>query len=144
VKSGLNSTSLSSGLLGIISKDFTLSSLRGKYVLIDFWASWCGPCRASVPHLREIYAKYKDKGFEIVGITNDVDHDDWKRAIEDDQSIWIHVADVFPEEKKKAEVISKYAAHNLPSLYLIDKDGKMVGKIEHAQLDAKLEEIFGE
>lgn len=125
-------------------EDFTLSSLRGKYVLIDFWASWCGPCRASVPHLREIYAKYKDKGFEIVGITNDVDHDDWKRAIEDDQSSWIQVADVFPEEKKKAEIISKYAAHNLPSLYLIDKDGKMVGKIEHDQLDAKLEEIFGE
>ena len=124
--------------------DFTLSSLRGKYVLIDFWASWCKPCRASIPHLKEVYAKYKDKGFEIVGVTNDTDHDDWKKAIEEDKSTWIHVADVFPEKNKGAEVIARYAAHYLPTLYLIDQEGKMIGKIEHTDLDTKLKELFGE
>ncbi|MBQ6871697.1 MAG: AhpC/TSA family protein [Bacteroidales bacterium] len=123
--------------------DFTLSSLRGKYVLVDFWASWCGPCRASVPHLKELYAKYKDKGFEIVGVTNDTNHDKWKQAIEEDKTEWIHVADVFPEDRG-GEVIARYAAHYLPTLYLIDKEGKMIGKMEHTELDAKLKELFGE
>ena len=115
-----------------------------KTVFCDFWASWCGPCRASIPHLKEIYAKYKDKGFEIVGVTNDTDHDSWKKAIEEDQSPWIHVADVFPEKYRGAEVIARYAAHYLPTLYLIDKEGKMIGKIEHTDLDTKLKELFGE
>lgn len=121
--------------------DFTLSSLRGKYVLIDFWASWCGPCRASIPHLKEIYAKYKDKDFEIVGVTNDTNHDAWKKAIEEDKSPWIHVADVFPDNRG-GEIIGRYAAHFLPTLFLIDKEGKMIGKIEHTALEEKLEELL--
>ena len=125
-------------------RDFTLSSLRGKYVLVDFWASWCGPCRASIPHLKELYAKYKQKGFEIVGVTNDTDHAAWKKAIEDDKSMWIHVADIFPEKGGRAEVVSKYAAHYLPTLYLIDKEGSMIGKVDHTELDTKLEELFME
>ena len=115
-----------------------------KPVLVDFWASWCGPCRASIPHLKELYAKYKQKGFEIVGVTNDTDHAAWKKAIEDDKSMWIHVADIFPEKGGRAEVVSKYAAHYLPTLYLIDKEGRMIGKVEHTELDTKLEELFME
>ncbi len=130
-------------------KDFTLSSLRGeKVVLVDFWASWCVPCRKSYPHLKEVYNKYKDKGFEVVAVTNDSNHDQWKKAIKDDGLEWIQVADVFPPRDQgppfTAKVITAYAAPYLPSTYLLDKNGKIVAKHLHGEeLDKKLEEIFG-
>ena len=70
-----------------------LSDLRGKYVLLDFWASWCRPCRASFPEMKKIYARFKDKGFEILGVTNDSRREDWLKALEQDQLPWKQVID---------------------------------------------------
>lgn len=125
-------------------KDITLSNLRGKYVLIDFWASWCKPCRKAFPHMKELYAKYNSKGFEILGITNDTNHKLWKKAIEKDGIPWINVADEFPNEHGTARVIKEYGMDYLPSTVLIDKEGIIIGKLYHGdELDVKLKEIFG-
>lgn len=121
---------------------FTLSGLKGKYVLLDFWASWCGPCRASVPELKELYGKYKGKGLEIVGVTNDSKKENWLKAIEEDKSAWIHVIDEFPVKHRPARVATLYAIPYLPSYYLIGPDGIMIGRMEKAELKEKLKEIF--
>lgn len=120
----------------------TLSSLRGQYVIVDFWASWCKPCRAGVPAMKELYKKYHPKGLEIIGVSNDSSHDAWKQAIEQDQTPWIHVCDEFPEENKPARVISSYGVHYIPSYFLLDKEGKVIGKMEHEELEAKLAELL--
>ena len=120
----------------------TLSSLRGQYVIVDFWASWCKPCRAGMPAMKELYAKYHKKGLEIIGVSDDTDHDAWKRAVEQDQTPWIHVVDEFPVENKPARVGELYAVHYIPSYFLLDKEGKIIGKMEHEELEAKLAELL--
>ena len=99
-----------------------------KCVLIDFWASWCRPCRASFPEMKKIYARFKDKGFEILGVTNDSRREDWLKALEQDQLPWKQVIDEFPEPYKPARVITMYAAPYLPTLILIGPDGKIIGQ----------------
>ena len=123
----------------------SLSDLRGKYVILDFWASWCAPCRAAFPAMKEIYAQYKDKGLEILGISNDSRREDWLRALEQDQLPWKSVVDEFPAEGfGTARVISMYAVSYLPTLILIDPDGKIVGTLDgEPAVKAKLAEIFG-
>lgn len=106
----------------------SLSDLRGKYVVLDFWASWCRPCRASFPEMKQIYAKYKDKGLEILGVTNDSRQEEWLKALEQDQLPWKQVIDEFPIRRKPAKVATLYAIPYLPTLILIDPQGVIVGQ----------------
>lgn len=119
----------------------SLESLRGQYVLLDFWASWCKPCRASMPGLKELYARYHEKGFEILGISSDTKEDAWKKAVEDDQTPWIHVIDAAQAEGA-VNVAQMYGVRSIPTFFLIDKEGKIVGKMDHDSLADKLGEIF--
>ncbi len=121
-------------------EEFSLASLKGKYVILDFWASWCGPCRASIPGVKELYAKYKDKGLEIVGVSCDRNPEDWKKALEEEQLPWINLIDVQDADR----AATKYAVHYIPSMFLLDQEGKMIGKMNHDELDAKLKELLGE
>lgn len=126
------------------STKFTLSSTRGKYVMIDFWASWCKPCREAIPHWKDVYAKYKDKGFEIVAVTNDSRWDDWKKAMDIEQMPWIQVADDFPVKNMPARVISKYKHGTIPLYVLLDKEGKILVKSgDKSEIDRKLAELLG-
>ena len=126
------------------SQNFEQEVLQSeKPVLLDFWASWCGPCRGSIPGIKKVYEQYKEKGVEIVGISCDRTAEPWRKAVEEDQSPWIHVID-FANEKNGGRVAAKYAIHYIPTLYLLDKEGKMIGKINHHELGDKLKELLGE
>lgn len=120
----------------------SLASLRGRYVLLDFWASWCKPCRASMPHLKEVYARYHDKGLEILGISIDTDADAWKKAAEDDATPWLHVIDPPADKGEASQVAGTYGVHAIPTLFLIDPEGIMLGKMEHDALDETLAQIL--
>ena len=134
----------------INDKTFSLSDLRGKVVLLDFWSSSCAPCRKSNPHLLELYKKYHDKGLEILCVgDNDNYKSSWKKAIEDDGIQAFHhvlrglkrTPDGFDHS---TDISIKYAVRYLPTKFLIDQEGKIIGKMKDAELNAKLKEIFGE
>ncbi|QEC44791.1 TlpA disulfide reductase family protein [Pseudobacter ginsenosidimutans] len=126
------------------SSQFTLSSLRGKYVMLDFWASWCVPCRKAIPHWKEAYAKYQPKGFEIVGITNDSRWSDWFKALDEEKMPWLQVADEFPEKFMPSRVGTMYMTPYLPCYILLDKEGKIIlHNPSKEELDAKLKELMG-
>jgi thiol-disulfide isomerase/thioredoxin len=131
-------------LLKTDSSQFTLSSLRGKYVMLDFWASWCVPCRKAIPHWKEVYQKYQPKGFEIVGVTNDNRWSDWFKALKEEQMPWIQVADEFPEKNKPSRVGTLYMTPYLPCYILLDKEGKIIlHNPSKEQIDEKLKELLG-
>ena len=106
-------------------KDLSLSSFKGKVVLVDFWASWCGPCRKENPHVLELYKKWHAKGFEIYGVSLDDDKQKWVKAIETDGLIWNHASDLKGWENKVAK---QFGVDAIPFTILIDKDGKVLGK----------------
>lgn len=117
-------------------KPIALSSLKGKIVLIDFWASWCGPCRKNNPSLVKIYKDYKDaefkkaKGFTVYSVSLDKDLEPWKKAIEKDKLNWEnHVSDLKGWESDAAV---KYGIEGIPFTYLIDENGVIIGKNLHA------------
>lgn len=125
------------------SSEFTLSSLRGKTVMLDFWASWCVPCRKSIPHWKEVYAKYHPQGFEMVSITNDSRWSDWFRALDDEQMAWIQVADDFPVKNMPARIAELYMIPYLPTYVLLDKEGKIIlHNASEQEISEKLKEIY--
>ena len=120
---------------------YALSQMRGKYVLIDFWASWCRPCRIENPHVKKIYDKYNKKGFDILGVSLDRDHNAWVQAIQQDGLPWKHVSDLGFWNNAAAQ---EYGVSSIPYTVLVDPEGKVVAKnLRGAALEAKLKEIFG-
>jgi peroxiredoxin len=118
----------------------TLSSLRGKYILIDFWASWCGPCRQENPNIVNAYNKFKDKGFDILGVSLDQDKAAWEKAIVDDKLAWLQVSDLKYWENQAAQT---YGIRSIPASFLLDKEGKIIARdLRGPALEAKLAELM--
>ena len=113
---------------------------KGKYVFVDFWASWCGPCRDEMPNVVKAYNKYKNKGFEIVGVSLDKDEDKWIQGIKDLKMTWPQMSDL---KLWESEVVGLYAIQGIPHTLLLDKEGKIIAKdLRGDMLDAKLAELM--
>ena len=113
---------------------------KGNWVLVDFWASWCGPCRGEMPNVVATYNQYHDKGFEIVGLSFDKDKDAWVKAIKDWEMPWIHLSDLKYWETVAAGV---YSITGIPDNILVDPEGIIVARgLRGDSLEAKLAEIF--
>jgi thiol-disulfide isomerase/thioredoxin len=134
----------------------SLADYKGKYVLVDFWASWCVPCRKGNPHLLSLYSKYKDKGFEIIGISDDDGSPDaWKKAVDKDGiGVWKHVLRGLKYNgngnfDRTNDISDRFGIHSLPTKILIDPNGVIIGRYGGGgegddAMDKKFAEIFGE
>ena len=128
---------------GTLFPDFTLQtpqgesvslySVKAKVKIIDFWASWCGPCRAENPHVKELYEKYHDKGLEVISVSLDDKKDKWLKAIEQDGLPWIHVSDL---QAWGNPLVKMLGIQGIPYLVVLDKDNRIVGtRLRGEQLD---------
>ena len=113
-----------------------LSSLKGKVILLDFWASWCGPCRSSNRQLVKLYSRYKDKGFEILGVSLDENKKDWIKAISKDKIKWLQINDAGGWDAKTA---IDWNISQIPTSFLVGRDGKIIAMdLEKAELEKAL------
>lgn len=118
----------------------SLESLRGKVVLIDFWASWCGPCRRENPNVVRMYEKYKDQGFEILAVSLDKTKDRWVQAIADDKLSWLHISDL---KGWQSEYSRLYGVSSIPQTVLLDQEGKILARnLRGAELEKKVGEVL--
>jgi len=118
----------------------SLSDFKGKYVMIDFWASWCVPCRRENPNVLKLYNKYHEQGFEVLGVSLDSEMELWKKAIEKDGLPWLHVSDL---QRWKNQAAQLYGVNAIPHTVLIDKEGIIIAKnLRGEELVQKLDEIF--
>lgn len=124
----------------IEGKPVSLSSFRGKYVLVDFWASWCGPCRQENPNVVKVYNQYKDKNFTILGVSLDKTKDDWQKAIKDDHLNWHQVSDLKYWDNSAAKL---YGIQAIPANFLIDPDGRIIAKnLRGDKLEEELAQVL--
>jgi peroxiredoxin len=120
--------------------EIALSSFKGKVVLIDFWASWCGPCRKEMPNVVKAYAKFKNKGFEIFGVSLDQDKSRWVDAIQKDGITWPQVSDL---KQWQSSVVRQYNIQGIPYTVLLDREGKILAKnLRGEELEKKLAEVL--
>jgi peroxiredoxin len=121
-------------------KDISISSFRGKYVLIDFWASWCGPCRMENPNVVKAYSEFKGKNFTILGVSLDKDKDAWKRAIAQDHLSWTQMSDL---KYWNSQAVETFGFQGIPFNVLVDPSGKVIGEsLRGEELDSKLKQIL--
>jgi peroxiredoxin len=136
--------------IGQVAPDFTLpdlsgkatslSSFKGKYVLVDFWASWCKPCRMENPNVVQAYNTYKNKNFTILGVSLDRTKDAWAKAIQADGLTWTHVSDL---KFWESAVVPLYGLNSIPSNMLLDPEGKVIAVgLRGPELQAKLQEVL--
>lgn len=120
--------------------DLNLSSFKGKYVLLDFWASWCAPCLREVPNVKNVYDKYHEKGFEILSVSLDNNKDNWTTAIENHKLNWAHVSSL---KGWKCPVVELYHVTGVPAMFLLDKEGKILAKgLRGDELEKQVDVLF--
>ena len=126
----------------IVTLTSVIDNPANKYTLVDFWASWCGPCMGEVPHLKQTYDKFHKKGFEIYGVSFDRDRDKWLAAVKDNGMEWIHVSELQRFDNQAAK---DYAVQGIPSNFLIDAQGRIVAKnLRGEDLCSKVAELLAE
>ncbi len=124
-------------------KKFTIEQYRGKVVLVDFWATWCGPCRAAMPALIELYDELHDEGFEVVGISLDQDKDALLKYIDENEIEWPNIFDADDSDSDRKALAERYGVNAIPTTFLLDKEGRVVAKNLHGEkLKEKIEAVL--